>query len=164
VIRLFRLQQKRFARRPEDAYSGVGASLNKGRWHRVGDEVVYTSSSRSLAAMEILTQVDPEEMPEYVCVPADLPKGVYEARRVVEVGDLPDNWRSYPAPEGLARIGSRWTREGNGLLLDVPSAVIPEERNVLVNPRHPDFGTITFGHIEPFSFDPRIMAKLRGNE
>jgi RES domain-containing protein len=163
VIRIFRLHQKRFVRRPEDAYSGVGSSLNRGRWHRVGDEVVYTSSSRSLAAMEILTQVDPEEMPEYVCVPADVPKGVYDDRTVIEVGALPMGWRSYPAPEELARIGSRWLLDGESLLLDVPSAVIPEERNVLVNPRHPDFSKIIFGDTEPFSFDPRIMAKLRGS-
>lgn len=99
--------------------------------------------------------VDPAEPPEdLVASPADVPDSVTISR--VTIGDLPADWRRYPAPELLADIGTDWAREGRTPLLAVPSAVVPQETNYLLNPRHPDVKAIRIGRAEPFRFDPRM--------
>jgi RES domain-containing protein len=69
---------------------------------------------------------------------------------------LPADWRTYPAPPALAMIGQRWLRESTSAVLSVPSAVIPTERNFILNPRHADFARLLINASEPFSFDPRM--------
>ena len=74
----------------------------------------------------------------------------------IRVSQLEEDWRADPAPEHLAEIGLRWLREGKTAVLTVPSAVIPQETNYLLNPRHPTFGRIRTGTPQRFSFDPRM--------
>ncbi len=73
--------------------------------------------------------------------------------------DLPAGWRPYPAPEGLAGLGSEWVRGGQTAVLVVPSAVIPQEHNYLINPAHPDIRAIRVGSPQPFSLDPRLWKR-----
>ena len=104
---------------------------------------------------EYLVHLEPREAPrDLVLVAADIPAGLTVAS--VKVGDLPSRWRQYPAPEALARIGTRWAEEGKTAILRVPSAVVPQELNCLLNPRHSDFRKIRIGRPERFSFDPRL--------
>ncbi len=70
--------------------------------------------------------------------------------------ELPANWRRYPAPDALADLGTRWAHELRTPVLAVPSAVIPQELNYLLNPRHSDFKRIRVGKPEAFRFDPRL--------
>lgn len=154
MITVYRFEQARFA---DKAYRGFGAKLNSGRWHKSGCEAVYTSSSRSLCVLEILVQVDPEEMPDYVCVPAQIPKDVWSKREVFGAATLPAGWRSYPPPPALAHLGSRWFEDARTAILEVPSAVMPEEANYILNPNHADFKKIVVGGSEPFTFDPRLL-------
>jgi RES domain-containing protein len=86
----------------------------------------------------------------YADVPADL------AVAVIEVSDLPRDWRALPAPESLAGLGMEWLQSAETALLEVPSAVIPQESNYLINPAHPDFSRIEVGDPEPFVFDSRM--------
>ncbi len=69
---------------------------------------------------------------------------------------LPRNWASYPAPEALAELGTAWADSLRSAVLIVPSAVIPQEENVLLNPEHADFARIRIGAARPFSFDRRM--------
>jgi RES domain-containing protein len=91
---------------------------------------------------------------DLVLVPADLPEDLAIER--VERDQLPPGWRKTPAPEALARLGTEWLRSRRTLALSVPSAVVPQERNYLLNPAHPDFARVALGRREPFSFDPRM--------
>lgn len=84
--------------------------------------------------------------------------GIPASVRMTEIveDDLPDDWRQYPAPAELARLGTAWVDGGNPAVLAVPSAVIPSERNYLLNPSHRDFGRIRIGVLRPFVFDARL--------
>jgi RES domain-containing protein len=137
------------------AFSGIGAEKYGGRWNRKGERVVYTSSTLSLASLEIFVHLEPAYMPNDLCsVVATVPdKASFE---VLVLDDLPANWRKYPPPIALQEIGSKWLREQRSLLLIVPSAVNPEEKNILVNPLHPEATSIVDVAAKPFHFDPRM--------
>jgi RES domain-containing protein len=89
-----------------------------------------------------------------VAVPADIPDVVSRT----EIGDaaLPASWRAYPAPDRLVHLGSAWATSNRSAVLIVPSAVIPAERNYVLNPHHPEFRSIRVGTAEPFAFDSRM--------
>jgi len=126
-----------------------------GRWNHRGTRVVYTSSSLSLAALETLAHFDEEEAPDtLVAIPADMPDDVPITR--IKFSELASNWRTTPPPESLAEIGTRWTVARHSLVLAVPSAIIPEDLNYLLNPLHAQFKRIRVGRPKPFSFDPRL--------
>jgi RES domain-containing protein len=116
---------------------------------------VYTSASLALAVLEVLVHLERPELPgDLVAIPADIPDTITIAR--VAMSDLPANWRRYPAPEALGDLGMRWARQGGAPVLAVPSAVILQEPNYLLNPLHSDFKRIRVGKPEAFRFDPRL--------
>ena len=92
-----------------------------------------------------------------IAVDAEVPDSVGIGE--INLNDLPDNWRQYPAPEELARLGTGWVEGGTTAVLAVPSAVIPSERNYLINPAHRDFGRIRIGVPQLFVFDPRLLLR-----
>jgi RES domain-containing protein len=119
--------------------------------------VVYASESISLAALEALVHVDPTEAPDdLVVIPVDIPDRVVVAD--ITLGMLPEDWRSSPAPPRLQELGADWVRSGKTAVLSVPSVVVPEERNYLFNPAHPDFARVKRGRPKPFSLDPRLFG------
>jgi hypothetical protein len=102
--RVWRLCKRQYA---AQAFSGLGAKLYGGRWNEVGLAMVYTADSLSLAALETFVHLDPELLPsDYVAIAADLPGQLRLTR--IQIGDLPADWRRYPAPDVLRRIGSDW--------------------------------------------------------
>ena len=120
--------------------------------------VVYTSATLSLAALEYFVHLDPADAPtDLIAIPAEIPDAV--ARREIAADTLPPTWRDYPAPDHLADLGTAWVRAGTTAVLVVPSAIVPPERNVLLNPAHRDFRRIRRGTPEPFSFDPRMWKR-----
>jgi RES domain-containing protein len=120
--------------------------------------VVYTSATLSLAALEYFVHLDPADAPaDVVAIPADVPDTV--SRREIGVDALPATWRDYPAPEQVADVGTAWVRDSTTAVLIVPSVIVPQERNFLLNPRHRDFRRIRVGAPEPFSFDPRMWKR-----
>lgn len=117
--------------------------------------MVYASATLSLAALEYLVNVGLDEAPgDLISISADVPASV--SRKALAVADLPANWRTYPAPERLATIGTAWASSLESAVLVVPSAVIPEEMNWLLNPRHPDAARITIEKKAAFRFDRRL--------
>jgi RES domain-containing protein len=112
----------------------------------------------SLAVLECFVHLDPADAPtDLVVIPADIPDDV--SRRKIAAATLPRNWRAYPAPDQLADLGTAWARASATAVLVVPSAVVPQERNVLLNPAHPDFDRIQIGGPKAFSFDPRMWKR-----
>ena len=116
---------------------------------------MFASATLSLAVLERLVHSDTDLQPvDLVAVEIEIPPGV----RIdsVNVTELPRNWRAFPAPPELAAIGARWLRDARTVALVVPSAAVPLERNVILNPAHADFTAIRLGPLEPFTFDPRL--------
>lgn len=94
---------------------------------------------------------------DLVAVPAEISDEV--SRRQLSIRDLPPDWRAYPAPERLADLGTEWVRSAQTALLIVPSVIIPQESNYLINPAHRDTTGIRVGRPEAFSVDPRLRKR-----
>ena len=136
--------------------TGTGAKIYGGRWNHAGYPVVYTSCSRSLAALEFLVHVPMALAPDNLSiVEINIQENVQ--RELIKKSQLPSNWRDYPAPEQLATIGTSWIKSKSSLLLDIPSAVVDKEVNTLINPLHPDMKHVNVSIVEKFSFDPRLL-------
>ncbi|MCU1382511.1 MAG: hypothetical protein JWL71_1208 [Acidobacteria bacterium] len=137
------------------AFDGEGARRYGSRWTRKGLPVVFASATLSLAALERFVHADPDLEPmDLLALSIELPESA--AIETVGIDELPREWRAYPAPSSLGAFGERWLRAGRTVALSVPSVVIPHERNVILNPGHGDFATLTPRTAEPFSFDPRM--------
>lgn len=135
---------------------GEGARLAGGRWNTEGRAVVYASSTLALAALEYLVHVDPEDVPDdLVALRVELPAGAREKR--VDPTDLPPDWNRVPDHPACRALGDRWIEAGAALALRVPSAIVPEEENVLLDPRHPDAGRLKITRQRRFAFDPRLL-------
>ncbi len=136
--------------------SGTGARIYGGRWNHQGYPVVYASGSRSLAALEFLVHVPMALSPENLSI---LEINIIEKVEAESVNEsqLPVNWRDYPAPEQLAKIGTDWLKSNTSLLLEIPSAVVTKEVNILINPLHEDIKSVRLVSIDNFSFDPRLV-------
>lgn len=150
---VWRLCRQRYADRPLD---GEGAQRYGGRWNSLGTAVVYTAGTLALAALEILVHVDHDLAPtDLVSISIEVPTRI----RIEEIPitALPTNWRRTPAPGYLQDLGTAWVRSVSSLLLRVPSAVIPEEHDYLVNPAHRDLPRSKIGSPTPFTFDPRLF-------
>lgn len=145
------------ARLAATAISGEGARLHGGRWNPKGLALVYTAESRALALLEMMVQDAPLRA-RYLLIPAQLPDTV--SVTLVEMADLPADWRRLDRRDALQRIGSDWLESGHSAVLAVPSAVLSAEHNYLLNPRHPDFARIIMGEPEALDTDFRLMRPL----
>jgi RES domain-containing protein len=143
------------AKRAITAFDGEGARVDGGRWNSPGTSVVYASESASLAALEMLVHVGRGSILEsYVLIPCKFDGALVSQ---LERKRLPKNWRSYPAPPELQRLGDEWIKRGTSAVLEVPSAVIDRDSNYLLNPRHRDFGAIVVMAPRRFQFDLRLL-------
>lgn len=152
MTRVWRIVKEKYA---EAAFSGEGARQAGGRFNSPGRPVVYTSESLALAQLEILVNLPTDRLlASYVAFRADIPSG-----RVDTLGreKLPDRWREAPAPTSVRELGDRWIETERSLALRVPSAVVPAEDNVLINPRHPAFKEVEIHG----PFDPEIDDRLQ---
>ncbi len=145
----------RICRAGHQELDGEGSRLHGGRWNSEGVSVIYTSSTLALTALEYLVHVDIEDAPDdLVAMAIDVPDDAGE--EIVAVDDLPGDWNQLPDHPASARIGDQWAAEGTALLLRVPSAVVPEESNLLINPDHPRAGDVRVVSTRPFAFDSRL--------
>lgn len=139
----------------EGAFSGEGARLYGGRWNSPGRPVVYTAEHASLAMLEILAHLEfTAIMVDYVLIRAEFEGSLLEE---IEEKDLPQDWRTYPAPQYLREIGDRWLEEQRSVVLSVPSVIVPIERLYLFNPLHTDFSRIIIGKAQKIPFDRRLQ-------
>lgn len=138
----------------DSAFSGEGARRGGGRFNSPGRPVVYTSESLALAELEILVHLPTSRLlASYVAFRALLPD---EAIETLDRATLPSNWRESPVPRSVQAVGDAWLQSESSLALRVPSAVVPAEDNVLINPDHPGVEEMT---IEG-PFDPDIDDRL----
>jgi RES domain-containing protein len=136
--------------------SGIGARLYGGRWNRKGIGIVYTSESRALSLIEFLVNVPFSILPNKLCIAtAEIDDQIHP--KEIALGDLPKNWRKFPAPLELAEIGSKWAVSNESLALRVPSAVVPHEFNILINPSHTDMKHVAIADVEELEMDKRLF-------
>lgn len=156
-MRVWRICARRHA---GQAFSGRGAREYGGRWNHPGVALVYTAGTLSLGALELFVNLDPDDAPDdLVSIAATVPDRIHLLH--VRESELTADWRTYPAPAVLQDIGSAWVTSGATAVLAVPSAIIPQEANYLLNPAHSDFSHIEIAAPEPFQFDPRMWRKRR---
>lgn len=131
--------------------SGEGARLVGGRWNSAGRLLVYASESLALCLAECLVHITGPLPRDYVAFRLAVPEDRIE---VLNAGALKADWR---ADLGYTRaIGDQWLAQERSLVLAVPSAILPESTNLLLNPLHPEVGDVQIVDRQPFRFDPRL--------
>lgn len=134
-------------RRPHADLSGEGGILASGRWHSAGQPIVYTAAEPSLCVLEVRVNLSlhfEDLPPDYVLLRIETGDTAIE-----HLENLPPNPRDY---------GDTWLRARRSPLLSVPSVVVPQARNVLLNPSHPQAASTRIADITPFAFDARLFA------
>ena len=152
-MRVWRLVKTKYA---ASAFDGDGARQHGGRWNSVGVAAVYGADSEALAVLEVLVHLrDVRPLPADSIVVADIPRAFI---RDLDVGLLPGDWNAYPVAPEVQAIGDAWLTARRGLALRVPSAVVRDGFNVLINPAHAAFRRrMVVEAPRPFAFDARLI-------
>ena len=149
---VFRISECNFSR----DLSGTGARIYGGRWNSKGLPLLYTAGSRALALLETLVHVPQKNLPKDLCITIiQLPDDISVQK--LDPSDLPKNWRTVPIDSSLQDIGNKWLKSGATAILRVPSVIVPEENNYLINPLHPESEKIKITSSNPFIFDNRLI-------
>lgn len=151
-MKVFRLANRKFA----NDFSGKGAELNGGRWNNVGTPIIYTSESRALCFAELLAHLQtPNWIPdEFILITIELPANF----SILEIGlaSLPAGWKNSPDDHIPRKIGDDFIRTGTQEVLKVPSVIVPNEFNFLINPK---FSSKLTAWAEPFPIDERFLNR-----
>lgn len=151
MIQLWRLYRASYG----PGLDGIGGTFATGRWHSQGKRVVYFGASAAIAVLERLAHIDPDLLPD------DLQLGLFElpekkGHSVVKQSEkLPSGWTK--EEDWSRRTGDQWLSSQSTCLLAVPSVILPEETNYLLNPLHPDATSLRLVQERPFSFDARLI-------
>jgi RES domain-containing protein len=140
-----------------DDLSGSGAAVTGGRWNEKGAAMIYAAESRSLACLETLVHLAAGGLPlNRYLVELSIPDGVWAAAQRETAASLPVGWDAAPASRASISFGTAWLRSGRSAVLVIPSAIVPEECCVLVNPAHPDSTGIGAVKSRRWLYDPRL--------
>ena len=151
VIRAWRLSKARYA----GDLTGQGAARDGQRWNQPGQRAVYLGMTPEITVLEVLVHLNGVlSAPLVLCgydVP-DTPGLIGEADPTV----LSEGWNAIPHGQASAAFGGTWLRAGQQLGLVLPSVVVPQARNLLLNPLHPAIAQVALVHQEPFQLDARL--------
>lgn len=140
--------------------TGIGASMTKGyRWNSLYTRLVYTAESRALATLEISVHLDlSQDLPiDRHYVEIEIPDDILILEATMD--DLPEDWDAKP-PSGITQsIGDDFVSQKEAAVLKVPSSIVPQESNFLINPNHPDAKRIVVKGTSPMVFDTRFTLK-----
>ena len=167
--------------------SGEGAYLHGGRWNSKGTRMLYTAESMALSMLEALAHVTMVNQKRDYCrvviglvghqpgsvvretrttaddatglgdeVPKPVPENWYMQ---IDINELPEDFRSNPGPDALRAIGDQFIEEGKFLALKVPSVVVPDSFNYLLNPMHKLFKELLVEKVQEVSFDQRLVSR-----
>lgn len=135
------------------AFDGKAAQRFGGRWNPPGRPAVYASSTKALAMLEILVHLDVgRPLPDFVAFHFEV-----DDQLIMELpARLPRIWRTADGLLITQQIGDEWLASAHSLALAVPSVVVPEELNYVLNPVHPAFSDLKHGSAHPFTLDSRL--------
>ena len=149
-MRVWRITRSVHAAHP---LSGEGAARSGSRWNSRGVRIGYTSTTRPLAVLEMLVHVTRDSVPDdIVLIPIDVPTDLID-----ELETPPANWNALPWSGPGRNVGDQWVLEKKSAALLVPSVVLPAERNLLINPLHPDFPRLKIHPPELNAIDRRLL-------
>jgi RES domain-containing protein len=152
VITAWRIVKVAFA---DQAFEGKGARQFGGRWNSAGTPIIYTADCLAAAALELMVNMIDYSviLQKFVRTSVGFPEGGVQT---IHAADLPDGWQRSPASAECKAVGDAWVRGKESLVLKIPSAVIPEHVNYLINPEHPGFTELEINPTLPFNFDHRL--------
>lgn len=144
-----------------DDLSGAGAKATGGRWNEAGISVVYASETRALACLETIVHLNAGGLPlNRYLVEVIIPDNVWANARAETSSSLSVGWEAEPAGQVSIQVGTTWARSGGSALLVVPSVIVQEEFNVLINPAHADSARITAIKLRKWLYDPRLTKPV----
>lgn len=156
VFHVFRITKLKHS---SEAFTGQGAKDYPGRWNLLGYPVVYTSENTSLACLESVSHLlDDFDQDSYLIFEGAIPLKLVKS---VENTDLPSGWDDDNPGKASQEFGTEWLKSGRSAVLKVPSILVPNDSNFLINPSHPDFRLIRVGKPKPFRFHPYLTYKHR---
>jgi RES domain-containing protein len=138
---------------------GAGARRYGGRWNYPGTPVVYAAGSIALAALEKFVNAEGVVPRDLVLVRLELPRE--HSAEAATPAQLPKGWNNVPAGPTSMAFGTRWLAAKRSLVLYVPSALVPEEANALLNPKHPEFAGVKMVVERGFDYDIRMYLPRR---
>lgn len=148
---VFRLVRQAYAQQLD----GKGAALFGGRWNSVGKPLLYTAEHRSLAVLEYRVN-NPLALKDLVMVTLEVPGHDIQT---LSTQDLNTQWQTYSPQNKCAAIGDNWLESQKTLMLSVPSAVVPQENNILINPLHSGMKEVKILDTTSFLVDHRLYQR-----
>jgi RES domain-containing protein len=140
-----------------DDLTGKGAEITGGRWNRAGTPVVYAATNIALATLETLVHFNTTDLPlNRILVRLDVPDDIWAVRTILTRHTAKVGWNVSPAGKVSLDAGDAWLDSVATALMEVPSAIVPEEANVLLNPRHPGIAQISAVRTRLFLYDTRL--------
>jgi RES domain-containing protein len=136
--------------------TGTGGLLEGGRWHHQGQAVIYAGLTAEIAALEKLANTGPHLPADLVLVAIHLPDDETLYERHTDTKRLPAGWAAIPSGKASADFGAEFLRSGRTLGLIIPSAIVPEASNIVINPLHPKFAKAKIEIQRSFTFDQRL--------
>ena len=134
--------------------SGRGSALYGGRWNNKDTYIVYTAKSRALALLEAVVHIGKVPASGYCMATIDIPGDSIQS---FPLEKLPADWTTNPSPDYLKVIGDHFIRSNKYLALEIPSALMMEEHNYLLNPDHPAFGKVKIISQRAIKVDERLF-------
>ncbi len=140
-----------------DDLTGSGAKITGGRWNRPGNALLYCAENIALACLETFVHVKSAGLPlNRYLVRIEIPDPVWKAAVQVTAENATTGWDAIPTGKISLDAGDAWVSQGISAVLLVPSVIIPEERNILINPLHADAKSITASKVRKWLYDPRM--------
>lgn len=134
--------------------SGEGAKINGGRWNHKNFPCVYTSESRALSLLEYTVNINIEEIPRALSITTiEIPDSEI---LIINEATLPGDWKQIPVPSSTKDFGTRFLKAGKKAIIQIPSSVIKEEYNYLLNPAHSESKNFKIVEIRDLIYDVRI--------
>lgn len=156
-MRVYRIERKKYLK---TTLTGIGASMTEGyRWNSLNTKLVYSSESRALATLEVSVHIDlSEDLPEdRFYVEIEIPDDIIILE--VKENDLPADWDLNPPTQTTQIIGDDFVLQNEAAVLKVPSCIVPQEFNYLINPNHLDAERIKVVSKTRMTFDERFKSK-----
>lgn len=157
-MRVYRIEREKYI---PSTLSGIGAASASGyRWNSKNTYLVYTAESRALAMLEVSVHLDlSEDLPtDRYYVEIEIPDEIEILE--LQADDLPMYWDSRPPVLETQFIGDDFVQQNTAAVLKVPSCIVTQEYNYLINPHHPESSKIIIKSINRFLFDQRLQQKI----
>lgn len=137
---------------------GRGAEASGGRWNRESTPLLYASNSRALACLETMVHFGTSLPFNRYLVEISVPRALWEARMVFDaIANV--GWDAEPAGHVSLGWGTDWARGRGSLIAEVPSVIVPEESNVLINPLAPDAERLGVRKVRRWLYDARFRGE-----